>query len=414
MTPQFPDKARRLGLAALAAALLAACTVTGDPTPHYPDPSTLETGDYSAIPFETPSGSEAYGRILESVRMAEAMMDPAEADRTLTEPAGLSDIMPLPTPQKAAILLAQPVRAVLERHGMLAGVAVGASDRAGEQAPEPGRARVLTVIVLRFPDSDAAQRAAADIDAVDAAVSPDNIGVTIPDHPAARAHWRPSVPTLAATVAHDVYAISVIAGHTATDLTVLTGLARAAFAAQITRLRDFAPTPREQLATLPLDPHGMIRRTVPEAPGRWPYPAVVVHSQQLNAGWDSLISASGVAYGPRGAWLWGGRRNTDTPPDLLVYNGFNALHRFPSAAIARRWFAGTPARMADMSVRAVAAPAGVPDVWCWESPSPDFWSLTKYSCRVIYGRYVATVLARDLTNLHHKTAAQYGLLVNSE
>ncbi|MFD0000598.1 hypothetical protein [Nocardia sp. NPDC127526] len=408
------DKARAMGLATMVVALCAACTVTGDPVAHYPDPAALDTGPYSGEPFEVPDGSDAHGRVLESVRLAEAMMDPVEADPTLTHAAGLSTVVSLPTPAKAAMLLSDPVRSVLERHGMLAGSAVSGTDRTYDRFPEAGQSRILSVIVLRFPDADAAARAAVEIDAVDAAVSAENVPVTIADHPAARAHWRPAVPTLAATLAHDVFAVSVLAGHTSADLPLLSELARKAFDAQVKRLDDFVPTPRDQLAALPLDPHDMIRRMVPDAPGRWPYPAVIVTSEQLNAGWNSVILDVGVAYGPRGTWLWGGRKNSENAPESVAYNGFNGLFRYPSIATARRVFDRKDEKMADESARVVPAPAGVPDAQCWEFSEHDFWGMTRYTCWVLYGRYVAAVLARDLTNVQQKTAAQYGLLVNSD
>ncbi len=77
-------------------------------------------GSHRNDPMTPPATStERYGRVLDSVRMGEAALDPVEVDPTLTN--GISNrTAPLPTPFKAAGILAEPVRKVLESQDMLA------------------------------------------------------------------------------------------------------------------------------------------------------------------------------------------------------------------------------------------------------------------------------------------------------
>lgn len=385
------------------------CTVSGNPEPQYPDPKSLDSGQYSVEPLDMPAGNEKYGRVVESGRMAEIMVDPVEVEPTLAFTVNAFGILPLPTPAKARHLLAEQAETVLEREGMLAGCAVAGTDLKGG-SPEVGKARVLTVIVLRFPDAEAARRAARDIDAVDKAVNPENVSVPIPDYPDAHAHWRPNVPTMAATIAHDSYVVSLLIGHTSPDLDALTGLARAAFTRQSSRLAGFSPTPADRIASLPLDQDGMIRRMVPAAPDRWPYPAVVVSTVQRAAAWNSRVITSGVVFGPRGAALFIGGRSARRPADSIAVNTSNILVRYATVVTARVAFIDSVRGMAlDTDLRPSAAPAGVPDVVCFDNPTTP---ALRFTCRQLVGRYMATISGRDQSTTQRKVVAQYGLLVN--
>ncbi|WP_329409947.1 hypothetical protein OG563_45850 [Nocardia vinacea] len=381
------------------------CAVAGNPVPA-PDPAALDVGPYSRSPLLAPAhGSEYRGRVIESVRMAEIMLNPVDVDQALQIPLSRSRAVPLPTPAKAAALLADPVRAVLERHGMLAGFTVGATDTPSQVVV--GGGRLLQVMVLRFPDPAAAQRAAQEIDAVDAAVSSDNVSVAIPEHPAAHAHWRPTVPTIAATVAQDAFVVSVLAGHTSPDLSALITLARRTFDVQVPLLRDFAPTPPDRFAELPLDRDGMLGRMVPEAPGRWPFPVVILGDLAANAGWGSLVQARGIVYGPRGAERFAG--SSQEPVELLGLNRFDRLMRFADAATAQKYF--TRRKTPEGGVE-VAAPAGLVDVRCTDTLNST--GMVKFDCVLRHGRYVALVFSRDYRDVQQRAAAQYALLVNSE
>lgn len=414
------DKGFRRGPAALAAILLAAgilsgCTVDGNPVPAMPDLTALDTGPYGLEPMVAPENhDEKSGRILESMRLGEAVIDPVEADPSLTFGLGSTASVPIPTPA-AAGFLARPVRAVLERHGMLAGFSVGGMDQGIEPELAVGRARLLTVQLLRFPDDESARRAAADIDTTDAAMSADNVRIEIANHPESHAHWRPAVPTLAAGLAHGPFVISVLAGHTAPDAAVLTGLVDAAFTAQVRRLADFVPTPPDRLATLPLDQDGMLARLLPEAPGVWPYPVVVTDRSDPNAGWRTRFDVRGVVYGPRAGRRWGEWEKTGEGRGLvLAVNGPHHLVRHPDVAAARDGFTDTGEMEAGESgVRAAPAPFGLPDARCLESLTvPPHQA--RFACRVLYREYEGIIYGRTIRDTQQRAAAQYVLLVRSD
>ncbi|GAB0103980.1 hypothetical protein JMUB6875_29540 [Nocardia sp. JMUB6875] len=395
--------------------LTGGCVVEGNPVADYPDPAPLNVGKYSIDPLDQPSGSEKYGRVVEAARLAETLIDPIQVDATLTHAASPQGVLLLPTPAKATLLLAEPVRAVLEQNGMLTGCAASGTDsEPAVDGPQIGAAKVLSVIVLRFPDESAAQRAAADIDVVDAAVSPGNVSVLIPGYAAAHAHWRPDVPTMATTIADGANVVSLLIGDLVADQDTLTGMARKTFDAQLPRIREFVPTARDRLSTMPLDRDGMLSRMVPEAPGRWPYPVVTVGNPGRVAQWSPLVFSAGVVFGPRAAQLVNGRRLVDSGIELRAVNGWTELGRFATVAAARRFFDGyLRSHTPEKGYRYVDGPAGVPDVSCDEDVSPEAMEETRYSCRVLHGRYVGATVSRDLNTLRQRIAAQYGLLATS-
>ncbi|WP_067562802.1 DUF7373 family lipoprotein [Nocardia acidivorans] len=407
--------ARRYVIALCAVAIASGCTIAGTPIGQYPDPSSMDVGAFAIHRLEEPPGNEEYGRVVESTRMVEALIDPVEADPTLVNPLSPNGVHLLPTPAKATLLLAAPVRAVLQREGMLAGAAVGGTETRAGSSPEVGAARVLSLLLLRFPDPDAAQRAARDIDAVDAAMSSDNAALPIPGYPAAHAHWRPGVPTAAATMADGVFVISLYVGETISEPAALTDLAGKGFAAQLPRLRDFAVTPRDQLPHLPLDREGMLARIVPEAPGHWPYPVVVVNTPQRAASWSEVIRGEGVVYGPRGARLWNNHAQTDSGIELQAVNGLTSLMRYSSATAARAAYDRTVRDYLTSGLREVPGPTGLPDIFCAEDSARGGkkW-LLRYGCRLLYGRYQAMLVGPDIAAMRQRLTAQYGLLVTGD
>ncbi|GEM32843.1 hypothetical protein NN3_38500 [Nocardia neocaledoniensis NBRC 108232] len=396
---------------AVALTVLSGCTGPGEPTPQQVDLAALDVGTHGSDPMTAPTiSNDKYGRVLESVRMGEVMLDPVEVDPTLTY--GVQErTAPLPTPLTAAGILAERVREALESHGMLAGFAVSGSDvNLRGKRPEVGASRLLTVLLLRFRDDQSARLAARQMNATDAAISPDNVDVRIEGYPGAFAHWRPSVPTMAATYAHGSFVISALAAHTSPDQQVLTSTVRKVFDAQIPRLSDFRGTPPEDFDTLPLDREGMQARLLPFGPGRWTYPTVVSSDIDTNAGWSAALSVYGVVLGPRATRLMKHYGFKD-PIEIVAINDFDVLERFPDAVSARKVF--EQERQAVNPAELVESPAGVPDAYCTTVRS-DPASPHQAACHVLYGRYTAALTGWNPANARQRTAAQYALLVRSE
>ncbi|GAD85878.1 DUF7373 family lipoprotein [Nocardia asteroides] len=398
---------------AVAAALtvLSGCVRQGEPAPQQVDLATLDVGSHGSDPMAAPTASnDKYGRVLESVRMGEVMIDPVEVDPALTY--GVQErTAPLPTPLTAAGILAERVREALESHSMLAGFAVSGSDvNLYGKRPEVGASRLLTVLLLRFPDDMSARLAARQMNATDAAISPDNVDVRVEGYPGAFAHWRPNVPTMAATFAHGSFVISVLAAHTSPDQQVLTGLVRKVFDAQIPRLGDFRATPPADFDTLPLDRDGMQARLLPFGPGRWTYPTVVASDVDTNAGWSAALSVYGVVLGPRATRLMKHYGFKD-PIEIVAMNDFDVLERFPDAVSARKVFDAE--RQAVQPTELAESPAGVPDAYCTKVRSAPA-SPHQAACHVLHGRYTAALTGWSPANAQQRAAAQYALLVRSE
>ncbi|MFE6858181.1 hypothetical protein [Nocardia sp. NPDC057668] len=366
----------------------------------------LDIGYYAIEPLTEPTEpDEARGRVVESVRMGEATIDPAAADPALAFGPTGGGAQPISAPSKTRGMLSTPVRDVLTKRGMLAGFSTVAMDSKGG-APVVGTGRLLTVILLRFPDSDAARQAADEMDAADAGVSTENAAVPIPGHPEAHAHWRPTVPTLAATMAQDSFVISLLVGHTGTDVNAMAALAGRAFEAQRTRLADFRPTPAGDIAALRADRDRMLSRLVADDPGNWPMPAVLQSGIGENAGWESVGQPNGVVYGPHAVQLRGPRPGTDRA-EAMAFAGSSSLFRYATATVARRTYVEN--FRIDEGFQEVAAPQGVPEAKCIRNLASVDTS-NNYSCWLLAGKYLALVHSRDESNARQKIAAQFVLL----
>ncbi|MGV9410537.1 DUF7373 family lipoprotein [Nocardia sp. NPDC003693] len=399
----------RAGFPAVTAAVamvLSGCVVAGTPVRETTDLTSLDVGYYSIDPLTEPAApDEKHGRVLESVRMGEATIDPADADASLIYGVATAGAHPIPTPSKAIGTLSDPARGVLAKYGMLAGFGATGMDRATAE-PIVGANRLLTVLLLRFPDAKSARQAAIEMDSADAAVSTENVGVPIPGFPDAHAHWRPTAPTLAASLAQDSFVISLLIGHTSTDLTAMTALAGRAFAAQRALLAGFRPTSTGDIAALRADRDGMLRRLLSEDPGHWPAPEALTNGYSTNAGWGAIIFPSGVVYGPRAVALRG-PRPAKRKAEAHAFSGQSELLRYSDASTARRAYLGD--FTAGATVQDIAGPTGVPEVDCVRDLD-GAGTGSEYACVLLHGRYVALLYSSDEDQVRKKAAAQFVLL----
>ncbi|MBL1077838.1 hypothetical protein JK358_25880 [Nocardia sp. 2] len=375
-------------------------------TPSELDLTTLDTGRYSSRPLIAPThGSEYHGRILESVRMMEAVAVPADIDPALTR-HGV--VIPLATPPFAMVTLSDVMKPVLEKHNMMAGVATTGDDAEAYTA-DRSKQRTITLNILRFRDEETARQAARELDAADFTVSAENVAVDIPGYPGAHSHWRPSVPTLGATVAHGVYVVVVYVGQPSIDLTALTATARAAFDRQLALLDTFEPTPTDRIATLPVDSDGMLARMIPARTGRWSYPAIDFIA------FDELM-VSGVVLGPRAAGVgqMSAAQRAELGWDRQALVGWgNTLDRLRDPEAARR-YAAMVAESRSTDEPLTAPP--IPETTCFRAPLNEKLPITRFvrhSCVLTYDRYVAIVYGADDDDVRRKTAAQYALLRNT-
>ncbi|MEC3957195.1 hypothetical protein VMT65_29470 [Nocardia sp. CDC153] len=394
--------------AAVVAALVSACAIAGTPTAATPRLGALDLGGYSGRPLVAPrDAGETYGRVMESARMADAVVSPRDVDPALSRISAV----PVPTPEDVVGILAEATWATLVSHGMVAGFSIGGTDDP-TGTPTIGAARSVRITVLRMRDNMTAIDAAREIDARDFAVNHDNVGVGFPEYFATWGHWRTYVPTMAATLAHGPFVVSLFITHPTTDRAAMETLAEKTFDAELPRLDAFAPTSDEQLSTLPMDSDGMLSRLLPTAPGQWPNPVLAHDEQQLIAGWGGHRSASGVVYGPVVADAWVNRPGDGDriPVEGVAITDSARLLRFPDAVAARR--ALHRLSQPDAAHTVVTAPPGVPDAVCLRDTDTNPAAReSEYSCLVLDGRYLALITASTEPDAHHRASAQYALLV---
>lgn len=402
--------------ALLATGLLAGCgaTVPGTPGPARPDLGKLDVGEWNTTPLTAPAkGTVSAGRILESVRLAEVVINPVDLDPALQQPV----TAPIPTPLASVGILVDSARPILAEYGMVAGYSMIGSDTAGERSTMNSKSSFIRVTVLSFPDATAAAAAAQRIEEADFAAGSGNESVDIAGFEEAHSHWRPGVPTLGVYAAHGSFLVALYIRALEPDLTALTASAASVLTAQLPKLDAFTPSPPDRLADLPLDPDGMLSRMVPMRPGQWIYPTLSRRENYINevSVAIGMRIVGGIVLGPGGV-------DHEMRSDRITFGierravvGLEGLYRLGDAGAARRYFdeitKTTTSSDGETPPTAVAGPAGVPDAWCY---LVEFQGTPPFNrCYLLEGKYVATVIGPDETFVQRRAAAQYALLVNS-
>ncbi|MEV6279410.1 hypothetical protein [Nocardia sp. NPDC051832] len=409
----------------LAAAVLTGCAgiVPGTPESAAPDLGALDTGEWDTTRLSAPAnGKDSYGRILESARLAEAVINPIDIDASLVYPVTAL----VPTPLASVGILAEVARPILTEFGMVAGYSVTAGDTDGERSTMNSKSTLIRVTVLSLHDPAAAAAAAQRIGAADFAAGTGNETVEIPGYEAAQGHWRPTVPTVGVYIAHGSFVVALYLRLPEPDSDALAELAAATLDAQLPKLDTFTPTRADQLATLPLDPDGMVARMVPMRAGQWTYPSI---SRRENY-FREVTVAIGVRFngavvlGPGGVDHQLRVEQSDrTKPgeygiDRLAETGLESLYRFTDARRARWYYRAlvdniskSVAESADAERALIAGPAGVPDAFCYRI---EFNGTDPYHrCYLLDGRFMATVIGPDETFVRRRAAAQYALLAGA-
>ncbi|MBB3636091.1 hypothetical protein FHT43_006030 [Mycolicibacterium sp. BK607] len=371
------------------------------------NPAQLNTGGYptAALPPMASANSEQIGRLVEGRRMAAAVAGPWQADATLIaagpEPATVvqndKDMGRVSWPQITA----------LGTHG-LPFVVGFVSDR---HTPAPNDQTSLRNAVLRFADPNAATAAAQGM-------------VTASLH-------MPRIPSATPIVTEPERAVP-IPGHpeaAATELTYLDGAARVQELVAITSrgpfvllqsaravegpdraaqlvsgtldrqlplIDAFTPTDPGQFAALPLDPTGLVARTLPSPP-------------------DRATSTTGAAYPRDGALhfednpVQAGPLLADAGVDYVSIN-LDTLYQARDAAAAQQLtkaygdlVAATP------SAQATAPVAGLPNSRCIRA-SQLGGVISRYWCVAAVDRFMIKTVARQLDQAQQQLAAQYRIL----
>lgn len=248
---------------------------TGDPSAAAPpappvvSPDKLDAGRYPTTPRESLGvARDAFaGSILQAQQLADHVIGPWQVDETLVAPY-LDSYVLLDAPTSLARLGPEQLSRAAARHQFVNGFA------SARQAPDQA---AMVNAVLRFPDPAAAAAAATDLN--DVAMQTPIMGTTptkaaIPGHPEAAASTYPYAlregdrpwTAVRSFAPHGPYVLMQFVQASA-GLDAATALVGKAIDAQGRAIDEFTPVDVTAFAEVPVDPTGLLAKTLPLAGG---------------------------------------------------------------------------------------------------------------------------------------------------
>jgi hypothetical protein len=350
-------------------------------------PSLLDVGKYPTAPRPPlgVAGNPASGALAEAQHMADFVLGPWEVDDKLVG-TYLNSYYVIGTATVLQQLGPEGIAAAAGQHGLINGFA--------SARQEPDKTAMINA-VLRFADPAAA--AAASTAMGDAAAKQAIKGVTptaisIPDHPAAVASTYPFTATGSDQVRTTVRSFTPHGPYVflqfvqSTDgLDRATALVAKAIDAQSPVIDQFTPTP--DLAAVPLDPTGLLARTLPAAASETAKNAVYAtrgaeHFQSDPVASATLFKDTGtteVGMGSTNVY-----QTKDEGSALMVTNAFSQEVSSEGT---------TPADTV----------AALPDSHCYALPKAFY-------CVAPAGRYAIEARSEQLADVHQQLSAQYVML----
>lgn len=390
---------------AVGAMVLTACAPTGDSAdsaesgvpqasaPAIVDPALLDAGEYLTKPRPPlgNAGDPVAGIAAEAQHMADFVVGPWDADETLVTPY-LSTFYLLNTSTGVEQFSPESVAQTANGHGFINGFA--SARQATDQA-------VMIHAVLRFPSEAAAAAAASAMNTASAeqvvrgeVPAP----VAVPGHPEAAASTYPFTPhesgrpwtVIRSFAPHGPYVfMDVVQSVEGIDPAV--ALVQSAIDAQGPSIDEFRPADVAAFDAVPLDPTGLLAKTVPapegagatknavyNARGAMHFQSNPVESKTLFT--DTDVTAVAIAktnvYQAR-----------DPGSALMITEGFNK----------------------EVTAQGAAPTKGVPDL-----PASHCAAREKsFYCVAPAGRFAIEVNGMTLPDAQQQTAAQYILLTAS-
>ncbi|CAJ1578330.1 DUF7373 family lipoprotein [[Mycobacterium] wendilense] len=371
--------------------------------PRAVNTALLDPGGFATTPrtdLDGTAGTAAEGARLEARRMAEAVVVPFEVDLGLSLPdpewnRGFT------SPLELQPMLPKSVAVAIQSNNFIAGFRT--------KAAGPTLDRSLTNIVLRLATSEDARRAVSGMangseweqSGRDGRTTPARRALPIPDRPdsvAFLAQPRGRADLFVYTT-HGPFVLVQMVLDSGTDAALK--LALHTVDRQRAALDSFEPTPVDELAALPMDPTGLLARSVPGY-GR------------------GLSPHAAGAYGPHGALHF--MSKPDRARQVFTEAGVSAA----AVALATVFQARDPDGAAHLveqflgdyvnEVYGRSEPVpGLPASRCLFAPegsTPDL-RLASYYCVVAYDKYVIVVQEANIAEAHRALAAQY-LLISAE
>lgn len=398
---RHPVRRGRLLVAMIATVVVGAGCTTAvhgvaarDPSFHRGDvlPALLDPGNYRTTPNKAMGTGGADGAILEGQRMAGFVVGPWEVDPTLLT-IGYDATMVWKNAAALRVTLAAPAPDIADRHHFLVGFGSGRSSTGA-----PGQQMALTNGVLRFAS------------AADAAAAATELGTPVPPRPGSSTQTPYPVPghpeavavtataedgtaTVESYTPHGAYVFYAYARSRDGNRDTAGRLAAKAIELQGPRIDAFTPTDPAKFAELPIDPMGLLARTLPVPRdqitirnGSWA-PDAALHFAPDPVATAKMFAAAAIVQKTFGK--------------SMVFESTN-----PTGA--QRFFG---ASMADPSPREQPAPGvpGLPSARCVDGGDPNP-VVPRFTCALTVDRYVVVVASAQLPDAHQQAAAQYLML----
>ncbi|GAB3207369.1 DUF7373 family lipoprotein [Nocardia tengchongensis] len=373
------------------------------------DLAKLDTGSYTTQPTQvTAPDAVAAGRLAEALRLGGALPLPMEIDPALTTNAGgvhpFTSVSDLLVPEmrggKTAFGWLNDTAFTTDPTGFTAGFATSArTDSDADLGYQ------LTALVMAF-DSDSDAAAAATVFAADGFPDFGN-GVGEPAqstaHPGALLSWLPGSQYLAGFYPTGRFVIGTLVDNREkhyekiSDLPDLIAKSDKAIAVTEDRLKSFRPTPPDQLTTLPLDPLGIVRLTLPRPAG-----------DRTASGFSGALDAHSALHD---------EDKPDTAQALFDKDGVDAVG-YGAGALYRTRDAAAAKDLRDLEYvdkfhHPIDSPVGLPGARCVKYHGPDTHAFP-FACTVSYGRFAAQVWSQQQQDAFQRISAQYAMLANDK
>jgi hypothetical protein len=285
MTPRFRLRSSRSLAAAIAitvSGLIAGCS-NSSPAANNVDLTKLDVGSYSTTPRDVRNQPALpQGTVLEGIRMSDAVADSSQFDSLLLY---LWQADPVPQTATLVPLLGEAGKQVLDQYGWVAGYRASYADRPQLNNGAAPQVYVgISIMLLRFPDDAAATGAAAALETTSWKDFGKTIAVPLPKHPEVVARYTPGTAALLAAAAIGPFVVHLMLEAPADGIETHVGSLDPVLDAEHALLRDFVPTPVQDIPALPVDPDGLLARMVTTDPANQP-----------------AVSGTFAVYGPTGA-----------------------------------------------------------------------------------------------------------------
>ncbi|MGV9612437.1 DUF7373 family lipoprotein [Nocardia xishanensis] len=365
-----------------------------------PDISKLDVGNYQTAPRQIGNAkNNPQARAREAQRLADYVALPYEADPSYIEDTWL--VRPhivLNRKTLGQLVVNDTFDEVAE--DLVAGW-VNSWSTGG--APEDKR-RVMNIAVLEFPSPEIALQVGPALEHDDFTYNPDNVPVPITKHPNTAAHWRPTVSSIGSWTVHDRYVIflKVVDDTSEPNLPALVSQVERMLDVQIPLLGQFEPTPADQVSRIPLDPQGIMGRTLPSNP-----------ESPMRPEPDGF-------YTGRGAVTLLSQPTPETLGELqkaevdLVSFGDAVVFRSKSGKAAEGlWQEWRRHPKLKPNEKLVGTPTGFDgNIECWADTVESLGTqiVVMHFCMFQVDKYVVQAAGKHLQDLHQKISAQYALL----